>query len=113
MSRATDNTLTCAGPECNEPVIVGGRGRPRIYCSAACRNRRSHGPVGRVVVEVDHEPRPPNARPTGRIWAVQLRRLDYTVVIATGLGRPSAEDLARQIDRLINPPRRVNRAAMG
>jgi hypothetical protein len=39
--------------------------------------------------------------------------LDYTVVIATGLGRPSAEDLARQIDRLINPPRRVNRAAMG
>ena len=49
---------------------------------------------------------PADERPTGRVWSVQLRRGTHTVVVATELGRPSAENLAAQIGALLNdrPP---------
>ena len=107
------DVLTCAAPGCDEHVVrTGGRGRPAVYCSPACR------PAGRgragvhVVVEVDHQPTPDNERPTGRVWIVRLRRGTQSVVIAAELGRPSADLLAGQLDELLTTRRRVKGAVM-
>jgi hypothetical protein len=58
-----------------------------------------------LVVEVDHEPVDDGVRPAGRIWLVRLRRGPRQVVIATGIGRPSADHLAGQLIELIGSPR--------
>lgn len=42
--------------------------------------------------------------PVSLTWLIRLRRGPRQVVIATGLGRPSADHLATQIDNVINPP---------
>lgn len=105
-------TETCAASGCDQPVTRGGRGRPRIYCSPACRPGQPRPGAGPLVVEVDHEPTPDHTRPTGRIWLVRLRRSGHTVVIATELGRPSADHLANQIDALLKPHPPAQRAAM-
>jgi len=99
--------VLCAAPGCDHPVTRTSRpGRPPIYCSPACRPSRDHRGTDRLVVEVDHEPAPTGTRPTGRIWIVRLRRSAHTVVIATELGRPSADHLANQINALLDshPP---------
>jgi len=109
MTAPKRQTITCAAPDCNEPVTRGGPGRPRIYCTPACRPNATRRTAGRranaggLTVEVDHEPVPDDTRPTGRIWNVQLQRDGHTVTIATDLGRPSADHLANQISELLNP----------
>jgi phage N-6-adenine-methyltransferase len=35
----TGSTRKCAAPGCTEPVAQNATGRPRLYCSAACRQR--------------------------------------------------------------------------
>lgn len=40
--------FTCR--QCSEPIAVGGRGRPRKFCSEACRKR--HGRANRLPVEL-------------------------------------------------------------
>ena len=55
-------------------------------------------------VEVDHGSSSSRGRPAGHVWLVRLRRGDLHVILAVGLGRPSAEHLARQIREVINPP---------
>jgi hypothetical protein len=93
---------TCARPGCGERLVRKARGRPPIYCSAACRHLVARkGPMPRLTVEVDHEQDDDVGRPTGQVWLVRLRRGDRTVDVAAGLGRPSAEYLARQIRDLI------------
>jgi hypothetical protein len=54
-----------------------------------------------LIVEVDHEGDETDGRPTGRVWLVRMRRGTTTVVVATNLGRPSADHLAGQISGLI------------
>ena len=109
MTAPKRQTITCAAPGCNRPVTRGGPGRPRIYCTPACRpnatrpTARTSATQGALTVEVNHEPVPEDTRPTGRIWKVRLQRAGRTVDIATGLGRPSANHLATQIDALLNP----------
>ena len=121
-------TVTCAAPGCDGPVTRGGPGRPRIYCTPACRPNATRPTAtrptatrptattsaapGGLSVEVDHEPVPDNTRPTGRIWKVQLQRAGRTVVIATDLGRPSADHLATQINELLNPTRPAHGGAI-
>jgi len=111
-------TITCAAPGCDTPITRGGRGRPRIYCTPACRpnatrpTARTSATQAGVTVQVDHEPVPDDTRPTGRIWKVQLRRAGRTVVIATDLGRPSADHLANQINGLLNPHQQAHRGAI-
>lgn len=39
----------------------------------------------------------------GHVWLVRLRRGTEAVEVATGLGRPSAEVLARRLRDLIGP----------
>ena len=114
MSTTAGNTVTCAAPGCNGPITRGGRGRPRIYCTPACRpNALRHADArDSLTVVVDHEPVPEHTRPTGRIWKVQLQRAGRTVIIATGLGRPSADHLANQIDALLNPRQQAHGAAI-
>ena len=92
---------TCAAAGCTNPIERRHRrGRPPLYCSPTCRHR-----AARVTVEVDHEDL--TGRPVGRVWLVRLRRRNHTVVIADGLGRPSADYLADQIARALPPaPRR-------
>jgi hypothetical protein len=93
---ATD-PARCAAPGCPNPVSRRHRrGRPPRYCSPGCRARAAH-----LHVEVDHDPT--DGRPTGRIWLVRLVHRDRCVVIARGLGRPSADYLAHQIHALLAP----------
>jgi hypothetical protein len=54
-------------------------------------------------VEIDYGSTSSRNRPTGQAWLVRLRRADHAVIVNTGLGRASAEHLARQIDRLLHP----------
>lgn len=112
MSPSTPNVIVCAAPGCDEPVVRGGRGRPRIYCSPGCRPGRLRQAGSALIVEVDHEPTPDDIRPTGRIWMVRLRRAHHTVVIATQLGRPSADHLAGKITKLLVGGRRAEGGAI-
>jgi hypothetical protein len=43
-----------------------------------------------------------DARPLGRVWLVRMRRGPNEVIVATELGRPSADHLAGQIAQLID-----------
>ncbi|MBA2472554.1 MAG: hypothetical protein H0V41_10075 [Pseudonocardiales bacterium] len=96
----------CARPGCLNPVPRNPRGRPRLYCTPACRTATHRHPDTHELlhVEVDHGSTSSRGRPTGQVWLVRLRRGPHHVVIAVGLGRPSAEHLARQIREVVNPP---------
>jgi hypothetical protein len=93
----------CAAAGCSNEVPAETRpGRPSIYCSPACRpSFAGRGPG--VTVTVGHEPTPDNTRPSGRIFFVQLRNGKRSVVVASEIGRPSAEDLARRINEVLHP----------
>ena len=98
----------CARPGCPNPVHRNTRGRPRLYCSPACRMaaHRYHHPDRRapLIVEVDHGSTSSRGRPAGHVWLVRLRRGHHQAIVAVGLGRPSADHLAAQIREVINPP---------
>jgi len=98
----------CARPGCPQPVVRNPRGRPRLYCSPACRTEtyRQNQPDARapLLVEVDHGSTSSRGRPAGHVWLVRLRRGSHQSIVAAGLGRPSAEHLARQLRDVINPP---------
>lgn len=102
------NENRCARPGCPNTVPRNTRGRPRLYCSPACRTaaHRYDHPDRRapLTVEVDHRSTSSRGRPAGHIWLVRLRRGSQQAVIAVGLGRPSAEHLAAQIRDVIDPP---------
>lgn len=105
---------TCARPGCRQPLVRKPRGRPPLYCSAACRHLVARkGPLPRLTVEVDHEGGDQDGRPTGQVWLIRLRRGDRVLVVATGLGRPSAEYLARGLRDIIEPSRPAEGGAMG
>jgi hypothetical protein len=96
----TDPSI-CAAPDCTNALPErSGRGRPFIYCSPACRpTAQQH--THRLAVEINHEATESGERPSGRVWSVALRRGAKNVVVATELGRPSAEHLAAQITDLL------------
>ena len=96
-------TSTCQAPGCANPVTrTSTRGRPTRYCSPACRpSFYKARPARRLTVEIDHEPTEAGARPAGRVWSVQLSRGKKSVVVATGIGRPSADHLAGQLSELL------------
>jgi predicted mannosyl-3-phosphoglycerate phosphatase (HAD superfamily) len=56
-----------------------------------------------VSVEIDHGSTSARNRPAGQTWLIRLRRANHAVIVNTGLSRTSAEQLARQIDRLLQP----------
>jgi DNA replication protein DnaC len=98
----------CARPGCPQPVVRNAVGRPRLYCSPACRTeayRQAH-PASRepLIVEVDHGSTSSKGRPAGQVWLVRLRRGPHQAVLAIGLGKPSADYLASQIRDVIDPP---------
>jgi len=110
---AADPSRRCARPGCEEPLVRKARGRPPLYCSAACRHLVARkGPLPHLSVEVDHERDEDVGRPTGHVWLVRLRRGERQVEVATGLGRPSAEYLARQLRDIIEPQRPAGGDAM-
>lgn len=106
--RETPSSSPCARPGCTNPVVRNPRGRPRLYCTPACRTqgyRDTHPDAReRLHVEVDHGSTSSRGRPAGQVWLIRLRRGQQQLIIATGLGRPSADHLASQIDNIINPP---------
>ena len=84
----TQPEVRCAAPGCANPTVRRHpRGRPPIYCCPACQRR-----AARLYVDIDCDHDTPG-RPTGRVWRVRLCRRGRCVVIADGLGRPSAEHL--------------------
>jgi hypothetical protein len=95
----------CARPDCPNPVIrPGHRGRPPIYCSPTCRARAQRRPPnGPIVVEVDHGSLSAEGRPAGRVWLVRIRSGPKTVIVASGLGRTTADHLADQIIAVLRP----------
>ena len=94
----------CAKDGCDNTVLRSGRpGRPAIYCSPECRPTPPK--VRGLSVSGTHEPTEENTRPAGRIWQVQLSRGARMVMIADGLGRPSAEHLARRVSEIISSRR--------
>jgi hypothetical protein len=99
---ASDERI-CASPGCGAILPPPApRGRPRLYCSPTCRQRAISRLGGTLVVEIDHDP-VESGRPSGRVWFVRLRRGARQVIVASELGRPSAEHLARQLGALIKP----------
>jgi hypothetical protein len=107
---------TCANPACENALPARAyTGRPAIYCSPACRKRRratrtntgdatdttATDTTDIVVVELDHPDTSPDGRPPERIWTLRLRRGQHVVVIAQGLGWPTANALARQLQDLL------------
>ena len=88
----------CAAPSCEEPVVqILARGRPRIYCSPACRPSHA-APSGRPSARISVEVEPDDARlddpNTARTFVVRVRREKRSVVVAHGVGRFSAAALA-------------------
>jgi hypothetical protein len=112
VSAPSDQPKVCASRGCREPLPAqSGRGRRRIYCSPSCR-RLSVARSTALSVEVDHDGEADNGRPTGRVWFVRMRRGNAEVVVATELGRPSADHLAGQIAQLIGGRQRAHGGAM-
>jgi hypothetical protein len=101
--------LACARPGCTKTFSRTGKGRPRIFCSPECYDAVHKA---RLRVEVGYEQVPEAERPTGRIFLVRLCRGNRSVVVATELGRPSADHLARQIEDLIRSRRRAKGGAV-
>ena len=99
---------TCAATGCANPVPATPRGRPALYCPPACRPSRQRHPG--VTVELDHPTTSPDGRPTERVWAVRMRRGEHVVVLADGVGWPTATALARQLEDLLHPARRPSAA---
>jgi hypothetical protein len=91
----------CAAADCENPVPPQrGRGRRAIYCSPPCRPTAQQ-PSHRLHAEIYHETTDSGERPSGRVWSVALHRGTKSVVVASELGRPSAEHLAAQITDLL------------
>jgi hypothetical protein len=96
----TPTPATCANPNCDRAVPRPKRpGRPAIYCSPGCR--RTRRPPDPLIVEVQHPDISPDGRPAQRVWTVQLRRGDHTVIIANNLGWPTANALAHELNNLL------------
>jgi len=107
---SSERATVCTAPGCTEPLPPpAGRGRPRLYCSPHCR---AVSRAGTLSVEVDHDLDEDGGRPAGRVWLVRMRRGRREVVIASELGRPSADHLAGQIADLIGPVRRAGGSGM-
>jgi hypothetical protein len=107
-----ERATVCTAPGCTEPLPApAGRGRPRLYCSPQCRVG-STSRAGVLSVEVDHDLDEDGGRPAGRVWLVRMRRGRREVVVASELGRPSADHLAGQIADLISPLRRAEGGGM-
>ena len=104
MNGQPNRPMTCVAPGCDEPLRQHlGRGRPRLYCSPNCRQAAVRT-SGTLVVEVDHEPHDDAVkRPLGRVWFVRVRRGRREVIVASELGRPSADHLAGQLTAVIAP----------
>jgi len=108
-----DQIMICAAANCENPVPVqSGRGRRAIYCSPPCRPT-AYQPSHRLHAEVDHEAIESGERPSGRVWSVQLHRGNRSVVVATELGRPSAEHLAGRINDLLASHPSTQEVAIG
>jgi len=103
---------TCARPGCDNALPPRRYGRPALYCCPACRPSRAPRPTG-LRVEVDHPESSSDGRPAERIWTVALRRGQRVVVIAEGLGWPSANALAIQLEDLLTPRPRQRRVRVG
>lgn len=112
--RPAPTAQSCARPDCPNPVIrPGRRGRPPIYCSPACRARTKRRPAtGPILVEVDHGSLTAQGRPAGRVWLVRLRRGPHAVIVASSLGRTTADHLAAQITTVLRPQSTTTGAAI-
>ncbi len=101
--------LTCAAPDCNNPIPdrTGQPDRPYEYCSPPCRpsrkNPRRPGSLSALVVEIDQDDTDGDALRPARPWTVRLRRGPKTVVIGQDLGRFSATALSRDLQQLLDP----------
>lgn len=97
--RRSNDTAVCAAPGCDNVVVrTTAPGRPPIYCSPTCRPSRHRAGIA---VEVTHPDTSPDGRDANRVWLVRLRRGQRVVTIAEGLGWPSANALATQLEQLL------------
>ncbi len=98
------SAVRCAAPGCDNPVAprTGRVGRPPIYCSPACRPGSDRTAI---TVDVTQREVDDDVSPVWHAWTVSLRRGRRQVVIATAMGRFSADALANELRDLIGPIR--------
>lgn len=96
----------CAAPDCDNPIVHAATGRPAQYCCNACRARAHRDRYTSIpaVAEVAMGSASSRGRHPDRSWLVGLRRGDRHVVVAIGLRRPAADNLAEQINHLLGDP---------
>jgi hypothetical protein len=99
----TPSSASRAAPGCHNPLPRQLTGRPARFCSGACRaraHRYNQTPPNPITVEVDRGSTSSKGRPPDQQWLIRLRRGNRRVIIAIGLTRTHADDLADQITEL-------------
>ena len=105
-NETTAAVACCAAPDCDNLIGHGPTGRPARYCSNACRARahRHRHTATPVVAEAAMGSASSRGRHPDRSWLVKLRRGNHNIIIAIGLRRSAADNLAEQINDLLNEP---------
>lgn len=100
----TLGTRTCAAEGCSNPVPVNATGRPADHCSTACRSRahrRRHRQSEPAYAMVQLGSTSAKGRTQGQVWTVWLHRGNDALIVAIGLSRTYADDLAEAMTKMI------------
>ena len=110
-SLRNETPVSCAAPDCTNPITHHPTGRPARYCSTTCRVRhhRQQRPFpDPITIEVDTGSASSRGRTPDRSWLVRVRRGDNTVIIAIGLHHHAATRLAEQPTNLLTTPKETH-----
>ena len=94
---------TCTLPDCENPITPTNTGRPAKYCSPTCRataHRHRHNTP--VIAEATMGSATSRGRHPNNAWIINLYRANHNIVIAIGLTQTTANQLAQQINNLLN-----------
>jgi hypothetical protein len=102
-SLRNETPVSCAAPDCTNPVTHHPTGRPARYCSTTCRVRhhRQRKTSDPITIEIDTGSASSRGRTPERSWLVRIRRGDNSVIIAIGLRHHAATRLAEQLTNLL------------
>jgi hypothetical protein len=104
----TKVNVTCAEPDCTNPLPATGTGRPARFCSPACRVRahrtRQRDQRELLSVEVDRGSTSSKSRPPDQTWIVKIRCGQRSAIVAIGLRLHAAMSLAEHIADVVGTP---------
>jgi hypothetical protein len=94
----------CAEPGCPNPVPQQLTGRPAEFCGSTCRSRahrRRHRHPEPAYALVQLGSTSAKGRTQGRVWTVWLHRGSDSLIVAIGLSRWYADELAEAMTKMI------------